>query len=108
MSTLATLVGIYGSFRNGVHIAASYCLGSNFSGAAFCLHHQLVGFLLGLRRLLQLFRTCGVFYTNFCCFKLVAVLAVEKKVGTIWVKKLEPQVVHISPHRPDDPERFQI
>ena len=48
MTTSATPVGIYESSRKrSVQNAASDGFGSNFSGAAFCLLHQLVGFLLG-------------------------------------------------------------
>ena len=32
-------------FEKTVHNVASYCFGSNYSGAAFCLPHQLVAFL---------------------------------------------------------------
>jgi hypothetical protein len=47
MTTSATPVGIYGNSRKrSVQNAASDGFGSNFSGAPFCLPHQLVGFLL--------------------------------------------------------------
>ena len=45
--TLSLLpVGICGSSKNLAHNAAFNGFWSNFSGAAFCLPHQLVGFLL--------------------------------------------------------------
>ena len=45
MSTSATPFGIYGSSRKRFTMQPHTSFGSNFSGAAFCLPHQLVGFL---------------------------------------------------------------